>query len=439
MSQLLRSGTIEAAFRAAQLEAPTASAQTLANTYRLKPEVQILSQYPPPQSTGEEISGEPLAVGKPRADQKLRARVRMPAGQTPARVKAFANGVVAPAGKLVDQQSQGADSWLTYEWNLAVPDDPRILVQVIAATENEITASDQIVWSNVIPAQAGTQNHRILDSHLRGNNATEQPARKPRLFLLAAGIDDYRDAQIPKLKTPVAHLRELTDLLRTKASGLYNVEAASMLNDRATPAAWTILTSDSAQTLREQASPDDLLVIYLSGHGVQDSASDQFHFVTAAADYGDVMAGSYADCLSLTDLAPFMDISCRKLVVLDTCHGGAIQPLRHRELKLAVRALQQDMFITLAASDGTEEAVEGRFSTRLLEGLNGAADQRGNGDGIVRLDELIEYIKQSVADDSVRDTFKQTPSAGPIDLVPYVAPPLSEVPAARDTLGMRRK
>ena len=62
--------------------------------------------------------------------------------------------------------------------------------------------------------------------------------------------------------------------------------------------------------------------------------------------------------------------------------------------------------------------------------------RRGNGDGVVRLDELIEFIKQSIADDSAHNTFKQTPSAGPIDLVPYVSPPLSEVPAARDALGM---
>ena len=327
MSRLLRSGTIEAAFRAARLEVPADSAQTIANTYRLKPEVQIL----------------PLAApSKPLVDQKLTARVRMPAGQTPTRVKAFANGVVAPMGKLVDRQSSGADEWLTYEWNLKVPSDPRVLVQVIAATDDEVTASDQIIVENIV----------------------DQPLRKPRLFLLAVGIDDYRDAQIPKLRTPVAHLKQLTDLLRTKSSGLYNVAAATMLNERATPAAWTVLTSESADELREQASPDDLLVIYLSGHGVQDSASDQFHFVTASADYGDVMNGSYVDCLSLEDLAPFMDISCRKLVVLDTCHGGAIQPMRHREMKLAVRALQQDLLITLAASDGTEEAVEGRFSAR---------------------------------------------------------------------------
>ena len=417
MSRLLRSGTIEAAFRAARLEAPADSAQTIANAYRLKPEVQILPfQNLSSQDSGEGLSDAPLAVGKSSAGRKLRARVRMPAGQTPVRVKAFANGVVAPSGKLIDRQAKGANEWLTYEWNLAVPSDPRVRVQVIAATDNEITASDQIVVEN----------------------AVEQSNRKPRLFLLGAGIDDYRDSQIPKLTTPVAHLKQLTDLLRTKSSTLYNAEAATMLNDRATPAAWNVLTADSATFLHEQASPDDLLVIYLSGHGVQDSRTDQFQFVTASADYGDVMAGRYTDCLSLADLAPFMDISCRKLVVLDTCHGGAIQPLRHREMKLAIRALQQDMFITLAASDGAEEAVEGRFSTHLLEGLNGAADQHGNGDGVVRLEELIEYVKQRVADDSAHDTYKQTPSAGPIELLPYASPPLSEVPAVRDSLGLKQ-
>jgi len=308
---------------------------------------------------------------------------------------------------------------LVYEWDLAIPSDPRVLVQVTAATGNEIAATDQIVLEN----------------------SPSTGKRKPRMFLLAAGIDAYQDAQIPKLRTPVAHVKTLTDLLRSQAAGLYEVEASSMLDERATKPSWDFLTKHNAERLREEASPDDLLVIYLSGHGVQDIAGDQFQFVTANADYSDVMSGSYADCLSSEDFAQFVDIPCRKLVILDTCHGGAIQPLRHREMKMAVRALQQDLLITLAASDGAEEAVEGRFSTRLIEGLEGAADREdGNNDGVVRLDELVAYIKRNVGEDSIRDATIQTPSAGPIDLLPFVTPPLSqsktEATDPRDSLSL---
>ena len=101
------SGTIEAAFRAARLEVPADSAQTIANTYRLKPEVT------------DSAFGSCLA--RRLLIKSCTARVRMPAGQTPTRVKAFANGVVAPMGKLIDRQPSGADEWLTYEWNLEGP------------------------------------------------------------------------------------------------------------------------------------------------------------------------------------------------------------------------------------------------------------------------------------------------------------------------------
>jgi hypothetical protein len=116
-------------------------------------------------------------------------------------------------------------------------------------------------------------------------------------------------------------------------------------------------------------------------------------------------------------------VPCRKLVILNTCHGGAAEPLQHRELKSAVRALQGDMMLTLAASGGEQEAVEGRFATRLLEALNGAAD--ADRDGVVSFGETVAYVERTVTADSSGDAVRQTPSAGPQELLPYAALPLT--------------
>jgi hypothetical protein len=108
-------------------------------------------------------------------------------------------------------------------------------------------------------------------------------------------------------------------------------------------------------------------------------------------------------------------------------------------MKAAVRALQEDVLITVAASDGAEEAVEGRFSTRLIEALEGAADREGgNRDGVVRLNEVIAYLRRTVSEDSRWDTHVQTPSAGPADLLPFTAPPLS-IGHPRDQVGQRNR
>ena len=140
----------------------------------------------------------------------------------------------------------------------------------------------------------------------------------------------------------------------------------------------------------------------------------------------------FGDCLSLEDFQVFSDLPCRKLVVLDTCHSGALQPLRQRELKSALRALQDDVVFTLTASEGGQEAVEerdrnlGRFTSRLLEALQGAADrQDGNGDGIVSWTEVVGYVERMVTADSIGDEFQQYPTAGPSELLDIADFPLA--------------
>jgi uncharacterized caspase-like protein len=184
-------------------------------------------------------------------------------------------------------------------------------------------------------------------------------------------------------------------------------------------------------------SPDDLLVIYLSGHGLRDADHGGYYYVSADAKLSDLLSGQYADCLSFSDFAAmFADIPCRKLVILDTCHSGAVLPLDQRELKAALRVLQDDLMFTLTATEGGQEAVEdrqkrlGRFTFHLLEGLRGAADQvAGDGNHEVSLQELVRYVKLSVSSESSTDTSgpRQFPTAGPLELLEHAEVPLTTV------------
>jgi len=392
MSQLLRTGDLEAAFQAARLDAPANSAEALVNSYRLKPEVEILSPR-----DGETIRGEAT----------LKAKLSVDAAQRLAPPKAFANGVVAGGRRLASETVEDGRRHYTYEWDLRLPSDPRLLLQVAAATENEVTGGDSVVVKH------------------------EPPPLKtpPRMFLLSVGVDGYRDTQIPKLNTAVETTENLRSLLQDRAVTLYRFNAASLLEDRATKPSWRVLTEDFAAKLVQGVSPDDLLVIFLSGHGVQGRGDAGYQFVTADARYADVIGERYGDCLSMADLSLFADIPCRKLVILNTCHGGAVQPLFHRELKSAVRALQDDLLLTLAASGGEQEAVEGRFARRLLEALGGAGDI--DGDGRVSFAETVAFVERTVAADSASEEIRQSPSAGPKELLPYVAFPLAGSDAAR--------
>jgi uncharacterized caspase-like protein len=190
--------------------------------------------------------------------------------------------------------------------------------------------------------------------------------------------------------------------------------------------------------LTRRPRPDDLLVVFLSGHGVRDDVNDRYYFVTAEAEFAAIRAQQYADCLSFEDFSALANIPCRKLLILDTCHSGAVQPLRQDTLKSALRALQDDIVVTFTASEGAQEAVEegqrqlGRFTFRLLEALQGSADagNEGNRDGLVSLNEVAHYVRQKVVEDSRRGQVDQFPTAGPADLFEYLDLPLTSASVA---------
>jgi uncharacterized caspase-like protein len=201
---------------------------------------------------------------------------------------------------------------------------------------------------------------------------------------------------------------------------------------------WSIQAEDTANALARDTTPDDLIVLYLCGHGIRDPRTGKWYFVTADARHSDLMNDRYGDCLAFEDLSAFSHLPCRKLAILDSCHSGAVQPNMHTDdLKEALRYLQEDRILTVTASEGHQEAAEdrqrrlGRFTSRLIEGLAGQADASMPGsptpDGVVTLDEVITYLREKLAADSAEDGFIQRPTAGPIDLLHSTPLPLTAI------------
>ncbi|MHB8974164.1 MAG: hypothetical protein ACYC3X_01930 [Pirellulaceae bacterium] len=396
MSRLLDAGSIDAAFRLGQLEVPADLQRPLVDAYQLKPQIEILSP-----TAGEVAAGQSVRV---------RAAVSVREGQQLVPPKVFANGVVGSSRRFVSTETIPGGRKYVYEWDAALPSQQQIFLQVVAATEAEVAATCSVT---------------ITRSSLLSRRAA-------RLFIATAGINQYLDSQLPQLEFAVNNANQVATLLNNLAYPLYTPQAVSLSNLNVTRSAWNAALQQYVEELRTQVIPDDLLLIFLSGHGVRDPVADKYYYLTANARYTDVTGRRYGDCLSLEDFDVFKDLPCRKLVILDTCHSGALQPLRQRELKSALRALQDDVVFTLTASEGGQEAVEerdrklGRFTSRLLEALQGAADrQEGNGDGIVSWGEVVKYVERMVTADSMGDEYQQYPTAGPSELLNIADFPLT--------------
>jgi WD40 repeat protein len=400
MAQLLRAGSLEAAFRAVRQMPPGDAENAVLDQYRLKPRVEILSPQPDTK------------VANSRT--KIQAAITVRDGLQLTPPKAFANGVVANNRRLVSEKVVSGGREMHFEWDAQLPSDPRVVVQVVASTD-----------AAVVDTQSVVVRHEV----------TPAP-RQPKLYIVAAGINQYRDAQIQRLDYAVSNARSVVESLRGHAKSLYKTEATMLLDNQATRPMWSVITRESADRLRQEAQADDLLVFFLSGHGVRDEDTQKYYFVAADARFDDVKAGRFSGCLSFEDFAAFADVPCRKLVVLDTCHSGAVQqPLRQQDLKAALRALQTDVVFTMTASDGSQEASEqkekklGRFTARLLEALSGVADrtdQGGDGNKVVTLNEAFRYVSAAVPADSKGDEQVQHPTVGPIDLLDYAVLPLTK-------------
>lgn len=399
MARLLSAGSLQKALDEAAEEIPERIHQVLPRKIAATPRVEILS--PRPGTVIQQRSTRVTArISTPEVSKLVRARV-------------FANGVVATQRRVLQQRELADGSEVVYEWTVPLPADERTLIQLIVATD----------------APTGAFSNVVVDRGRPG--AAEAP---PRLYLLAVGINQYADSDVPGLAFSVADAKAITDCLKSGAEKLYEFENAALLSDaEVTPASWRAALERIAGELKKLSRPDDLLVVFMAGHGLVDPKSQTYYYLGHHARLDAIDRGDFRGCISWEDFHSLADVPCRKLVVLDTCHSGAIQPLQDQGLKTGLRALQEDVVLAVAASAGHEKAAEiktlghGVFTKCLLEALSGRADD--SGDGMVTLDEVIAYVTRSVPEATAG---RQNPSAGPGEILPFVTLPLTKVtqPAA---------
>jgi uncharacterized caspase-like protein len=168
---------------------------------------------------------------------------------------------------------------------------------------------------------------------------------------------------------------------------------------------------------------------------MRDRRTNQWYFVTTDARYTDLMNDQFGDCIAFSDLAALSRLPCRKLAILDSCHSGAVQPVMQRDdLKSALRFLQDDVVLTVTASEGDEEAAEqretrlGRFTAALVGALSGEARELDNDANTVSLTEAIEYVSRRVTAESEKEGMPQHPTASPSYLLRTLHLPLTSRP-----------
>lgn len=431
MSQLLTAGSLDAALRAAARDVPASSAIVLPQQIAQTPDVRILSPTPGAVAAGRTIM--------------VTAEVEVPDGVELDRVRAYASGAAASAEpRLLEDQPAvaGRSRRKVYAWELALPAEDRHLVQVFAGTR-----------------EGPTDAHEVpLDSP----PVPPLRRREPRLYLLACGIDHYAHAErfsdmgLTNLKFAVNDARSVRAALSRRSLELYDLAADTLLVDaEVTRQQWNSTLKNFAAQLAGEVEPDDLLVVFLAGHGMIRPDADRTYAylchdaeLQPAGDHEDPVPSANGS-LTWQDFRELAAIPCRKLALIDTCHSGALGPAARGT---TVREFQENMIVVLAAASDDEPSQEadawehGAFTKILLEALSGRADTgrsrrpaagsplpRNRPDGVISLDEVIDYVLRHVPEltrAGADEKTAQHPTVSPERLVPYVKVPLARV--ARD-------
>jgi TolB-like protein/ketosteroid isomerase-like protein len=220
------------------------------------------------------------------------------------------------------------------------------------------------------------------------------------LWVLAIGVSHYQDTNF-NLQFAAADAQAIDAAFQHQAgSRLYNqVKTLVLTNDEVTRE--SIL--DSMERFLGQAGPNDIALIFLAGHGVQDLTTGSYYFLPHPATPSNLLTAG----LRMTDFDEVVRVLRRNVrgivVMLDTCHSGSLR-LAARGLvsadDLASRMSAGEGFFLLAATKPGEESKEkpdlrhGVFTYAVLEGLQGPAD--ADNDGLITVSELFGHVARRV-------------------------------------------
>lgn len=231
-------------------------------------------------------------------------------------------------------------------------------------------------------------------------NSVQQMAAKPRLYVLAVGVNDYWDSAL-RLSYAAPDARKLGEGLRQAGDKLYEqVVVQTLLNEEATAEKLERVFTELGKKVR----PQDVFVFFLAGHGKTVDA--RFYFLPQDFRYvgEDSIIKKGVGQNQLQDWVS--RIKAQKSVLLfDACESGSLVgdriAMRGIEEKTAIERMTRAMGRTvLTATTDSTPAMEGYrghgvFTYTLLAAFD-AAD--ANGDGVIDVTELAAYVDRRLPD-----------------------------------------
>lgn len=234
----------------------------------------------------------------------------------------------------------------------------------------------------------------LFDTGICCHSADAASPTAPNLYAVVVGVTRFADPSIPSLNLSTKDARDFYNFLDERKGAFGKAHLTLLTEEQATRANIT----DALRNKLRTAGKDDIVIIYLSGHGAQDAEhSNEFYFVTHDARRDNL----FGTALLMNDTHLFRGIASERCLLLaDACHAaGFISGLGDGKAKSVVASLFQGTHgrVAIASSSPDEKSYEKSvygnsvFTHFLLKGMRGEAAKR-SGDKFVSARELFEFV-----------------------------------------------
>ncbi|MDD5170101.1 MAG: caspase family protein, partial [Syntrophales bacterium] len=268
---------------------------------------------------------------------------------------------------------------------------------------------DAIAGENEVSVAAFNGGNTVQSAMKTVNFRSKTTQGDPNLYILAIGIDEYRESSV-NLKYAVKDARDLEEKLKVQSATLYkcvNIHYTLLTDREATKNAITGKIDELAKIIK----PADSFILFVAGHGVL--LQNQYYMLTH--DFGgEVNDESMISSNEIVEMSKKIK-SLNQLFIFDTCHAGGVDSIVSGLYDARMSVLAKKMGLSIYASASDKQAAmdgyrgNGLFTYALLNGLDNNRGADKNKDGKVTVVGLGEYSKKMTTDLSKEIGHTQTP------------------------------
>ncbi|KJK55238.1 caspase, EACC1-associated type [Saccharothrix sp. ST-888] len=262
-----------------------------------------------------------------------------------------------------------------------------------------------------------------------------------RQHALLIGTSVYQDVAFAPLPSVRADVHFLSQVLEMPSVGRF--EDCVRVEDSSKAA-----IRQSVEAFLNDREPDELVVVYFSGHGEYDTEDGQLYYI-ASDTRADQLRQTGVEAAFITEQLEAC-AARRKVLLLDCCFSGAaVQGFRSKgaSQQRTSATVEASGVYVITASHQWEQAFVGaadapsRFTAAMVDGLHSG---RGDldGDGKISADDLFRFVSRTLREDP--DGARQTPTKSSLQVtgdlwlanaavgrqVPALRPLPATVPAA---------